>query len=93
MIDFFFYLAFCYLMDNFSLVLCKDGAILSFEVINKILMHFCKNRTRYINIGSAAKEERTKFRGEISFLVNILSKNTYKKTHCYINVSSTAYYL
>lgn len=68
MIDFFFYLAFCYLMDNFSLVPCKDGAILlSFEVINKILMHFCKNRTRYINIGSAAKEERTKFRRKYHF--------------------------
>ena len=54
-------------MDKFSLIPCKNGAtLLSFEVINKILMHFCKNRTRYINIDSAAKEERTKFRRKYS---------------------------
>lgn len=63
MIDFFLLPSLCYLMGEFSPIPCKDGAtLLSLEVINKILMHFYKNRTRYINIDSAAKEEKTKFR-------------------------------
>lgn len=78
---------------KFRIIPCEEGAtFISFEVINKILMQFGKNRTRCINIDFVQSKRELNL-GKISSLVNILSKHTYWKICFHINLSSTIYYV